>query len=422
MVIKKIQFISILFLILFLILKFLKNKIIENMTAARFNYTPYISEVKTYFDDKLNVILPNPSSEFKYFKAISHKAPINFINDEENYSEDINIEKLILKTTDITTATEEIITKNKSNLQIISGIFPKYILIAVPNDSNITSWQDLNGLKIGTTSLTDSYYLQQVINFIDYSYCSNLYNSNKCNSEMGCSWTSIPIENSRPIELCESVSNETKYQVLIEQIDFNENMFDIVDAIAMCSTEPNIKYKSIITGLYDSQEPMPLKFISLPVPIKKTQKDNFAIYLPNMTVETLDKELYGITYGTKTKSEDGMDAVDNDNRFMDVYSIRNYIVTRDDTPEDLVYQLTKVIHETKSKNISNIPKQYRYTIMTINSSLLVDIPHNIEIHNGTKKYLREIGFITDNPNPDCMLYAGKSNKCKSVNKFGKLMI
>ena len=123
---------------------------------------------------------------------------------------------------------------------------------------------------------------------------------------------------------------------------------------------------------------MPLKFISLPVPVKKPQKDNFAIYLPNMTVVTLDKQLYGITYGTKTKSEDGMDAVDNDNRFMDVYAIRNYIVTRDDTPEDLVYQLTKVIHETKSKNVSNIQKQYRYTIMPINSSLLVDIGLNAD--------------------------------------------
>ena len=32
------------------------------------------------------------------------------------------------------------------------------------------------------------------------------------------------------------------------------------------------------------------------------------------------------------------------------------------------------------------------------------------IHNGVKKYLNEVGYISDNPNPKCMHFAG-AGKC-----------
>ena len=82
-----------------------------------------------------------------------------------------------------------------------------------------------------------------------------------------------------------------------------------------------------------------------------------------------------------------------------------FISTIDDSKIDKLFNKYKKVELPFNKIINNV-----VIPQIIIPSNILPSEYNITIHNGTKKYLDKIGYITDNPNKKCMHFIG-TGKC-----------
>ena len=101
----------------------------------------------------------------------------------------------------------------------------------------------------------------------------------------------------------------------------------------------------------------------------------------------------------------------NSTNFMETYATRALLMTNSNFLEKATYKIVKEMFE-KSQELQNVLTQYlyhrklnNYIPDAFNPQEMFYANKILDIHSGAKKYYREIGLITNNPNPRCAKYA-----------------
>jgi len=103
----------------------------------------------------------------------------------------------------------------------------------------------------------------------------------------------------------------------------------------------------------------------------------------------------------------------NSTNFLETYATRALLMTNSEFPKKATYKIAKEMFQ-HSEELQNILTQYLYH-QKLNNYIpdafdpqeMFYVNQILDIHSGAKEYYREIGLITNNPNPQCVKYASK---------------
>jgi TRAP-type uncharacterized transport system substrate-binding protein len=243
--------------------------------------------------------------------------------------------------------------KKNKNLRYICSVYYSHFTLIAPINSNIKNWTHLQNKKIGTIKHSFSFY--------------NL---------------------KRILSICNYKNNSVQI-ILVDTIDdliqkFSERKFD---SIYLSTSHPNIK-------LINLSLQMKLYFIFT----EGINVSKFKFNFPWCFKQKVQLKYYN-TYPSNTP-------------LINSYATRVILCTNNNTDENKIYNLVKAIFN----NINYFQFETPFLNDLLPNFMIFLLPM-IKYHKGALKYFKDLGYITNNSNPFCALFAG-TGKC-TENKLKK---
>ena len=445
---------DILFCILFCILLFL---IIPKYKIEKFNNFKAITvSVSPYVNNPIKIIID--IGDENIFKLLQSKIPFNYEISNSQYNSLISIKKgkiglindfmiyeFIYK--DMILADKEL----KKDLRFVCSIKKQYFYLLVPSTSNIYSVNQFKNKKIGMYGKRLDYiyffellgYTADTINYKDYDINDKSVLSDFNNKTIDAfffigDYPDNILSNFKDYRIIDmkdtNIENPT---ITMEKRDFTDyglvgsykivNMLTTKGSLYGINNIPNdFIYQFIktffnnlekINGLHNiktSNYSPDLSGLYKGTPKELAtnyKKVELLLYIPNnknyKIKEILNKKI-GIF-----DNETYHNFVLSDNTFIS-YNIKSIKNIKGDLDSGLIHGFfistenkDNFLKDYKLINIDNDIVQVKKNIPNIIiPSNILPSEYNIEIHEGLKKYLDEIGYISDNPNKKCMHFVG----------------
>lgn len=230
----------------------------------------------------------------------------------------------------------------RPHLQFICGLFYEYFILLVDTRQNITKWQDLKGKKVGFTGLKSGAFQ----NGIKLAKASGL--------EPG---VDFPYKN---------INSTNRLMNLFQNGDF--------DAVYITSSTKNPYLINISKNLH-------IKTIGT----SGIPDDIMKVYFPHARKKYINTN----TYKNDIKTA----------KFVDSYAIRSILLTSEKVDTNMVYKVTKNLYSNvvnlKDSMNNHLYSPHRTNLMrdAFMPSEMFDVHFSFPIHEGAKKYYKEIGFI-----------------------------
>jgi len=264
--------------------------------------------------------------------------------------------------------------KNKKHKNIavrkVFSFLIKYLFLIVKMDSSIMTFKDLIGKRIGVgrTDDTNKFYLNRIM--------SILY-----------------IEPSQyTIKYYDSVDSQI--------MAFLDNK---IDAFFILSTHPN-KYLISLSKISFIRI-LPIS-ADIMYPNNPTfYKDAMNKFLPYSTEAVLDSRYYTMQTARSV--------------YFKTRKIHVITLTHKKTPINFIYRFVKTILDKYQEITFRLSKGPQFELSPSYSyyGLFATNENNIPIHRGSMKYYKETGFVSNNPNNNCIYYTGTGFKCNNVNNL-----
>jgi TRAP transporter TAXI family solute receptor len=227
-------------------------------------------------------------------------------------------------------------------LQFICGLFYEYFILLVDIRKNIQTWQDLKGKKVGFTGVNSG------------SFQNGLKLAKAAGLEPGVDFA------------YKNVNSINRLMNLFQNQQF--------DAVYITSTTKN-PYLINISKNKNAQV----------IGTKGISDDVVKTYFPHARKKYINTNSF----------QDSFEST----KFIDTFAIRAILVTNKETDNDLIYSITKSIFSNidyvKQEMNNHLFNQYLNNLMrdAFMPSDMFDVHFTFPIHNGAKKYYKEIGFI-----------------------------
>lgn len=252
-----------------------------------------------------------------------------------------------------------VITNPETNIRYISNLAIEKFTFIVPQLMNIRSWKDMPKIKIGTITSSASYDILKTILSI----------TNNNSDIIDCEFT------------VDTIVNKFKNKEI-------EAYFLVISHPNLVMTELLQKYPCYMFGTRGIEE--------------QTLINVFPFYYKTI----LDVNEYSI----KTPSTE--------------YTLQCNLVliAHKDLDALEMYILTRAIFHNMKYMIYNGNYYYKLQMNDFNPQYIYNNFPFLELHDGTRKFYRDIGILTDNPSPNCAYKIGIA-KCnlKYINKYRNMI-
>jgi len=232
--------------------------------------------------------------------------------------------------------------KKYDDLQFICGLFHEYFILLVDTRKNINTWQDLKGKKLGFASISSG------------SYQNGIKLARAAGLEPGVDFA---YKNVDSINRLMNLFHDQKF-----------------DAIYITSTTKNPYLINVAKN----------KHVQI-IGTKGISDDIVKAYFPHARKKYINTNSFQNTLEST--------------KFIDTFAIRAILVTNKNKDNDLIYNITKSIFSNieyiKQEMNNHLFGQYRNNQMidAFIPSRMFDVHFTFPIHDGAKKYYKEIGFI-----------------------------
>jgi len=324
------------------------------------NYKKIVVTPQSSIYKKINInTWYKDSLYFNIATNISNIYPIDTVNITDGVSQNIdevenNINHLGFVQEDI--LNDYIQNKPNTNIRYITCIGLEQIIVLLPANSKINSWQDITNKKIGTLNVRSGSYLT-LKNIL------KLLPSNR-NEIINLDFNSENIVNA-----------------------FNSNKIDMFFTVV---SNPNNIIKEVCNR-------MPIKLLG----VKGLDDDYIKFVLPNYEKNNIDPSEYKAVINYSIKS----------------VQTKVYLICHKDFADSESYLLIKTLFNNFNYIRSNGDNLYKLQMFEFNPSYLYATNNIVQLHNGVRKFFKDINIITETDNEDCVYSVG-INQCSNekINK------